>query len=135
MIVLFLIYMILFILAVEAIYKELQKTNRLLVSINSYQTNSIGVVTKLREAVKLALSILDLKEGCPGKAFTQKDLNVLKAALADSGTTIPRPPTEQEIEDGKAVWCSVCITDCPDKGKDLLCICGRFKESEAHDVR
>lgn len=131
MIVPFLICMFLLIY----IYKELQKTNRLLVSINSYQTNSIGVVTKLREAVKLALSILDLEEGCPGKAITQEDLNVLKAALADSGTTIPRPPTEQEIEDGKAVWCSVCTTDCPDKGKNLLCVCGRFKESEAHDVR
>ena len=37
--------------------------------------------------------------------------------------TTPRPATEQEINDGKAKWCEVCIVDCPDKGKDLLCIC------------
>ena len=90
--VLFLIYMIvwplLFILAVEVIYKELQKTNRLLVSINSYQTNSVDRTMKLREAVKLALSILDVGEGRSGNTFTQKDIDFLKAALTETGMTI-----------------------------------------------
>ena len=89
MVILFLVYMIvwpvLFILAVEVIYKELQKTNRLLVSINSYQTNSIERTMKLREAVKLALSLLDLEKGVPYKTISQKDIDFLKAALKEGG--------------------------------------------------
>ena len=92
MVVLFLVYMIawpvLFILAVECIYKELQKANELLASINANQTNSIERTMKLREAVKLALSILDLKEGVPYKNVSQKDIDFLKAALAETGMTI-----------------------------------------------
>ena len=133
--VLFLIYMIvwplLFILAVEVIYKELQKTNRLLVSINSYQTNSVDRTMKLREAVKLALSLLDLEKGVPYKTVSQKDIDFLKAALADSETTIPRPATVQEVKDGKAKWCSVCDADCPNKGKDLRRMCERFEDAGA----
>ena len=92
MVVLFLVYMIvwplLFILAVECIYKELQKANELLASINSYQTNSIERTMKLREAVKLALSLLDLEKGVPYKTVSQKDIDFLKAALAETGMTI-----------------------------------------------
>ena len=92
MVVLFLVYMIvwpvLFILAVDCIYKELQKANELLASINANQTNSIERTMKLREAVKLALSILDVGEGRSGNTFTQKDIDFLKAALAETGMTI-----------------------------------------------
>ena len=42
----------------------------------------------------------------------------------------PRPATEEDIESGKAKWCSVCVSECPDKGKDLLCICERFREDK-----
>ena len=53
---------------------------------------------------------------------------------SEAASPLPRPATEQEIEDGKAKWCHACATDCPDKGKDLLCVCVRFKkESEAAD--
>ena len=92
MVVLFMVYMIvwpiLFILAVECIYKELQKANELLASINANQTNSIERTMKLREAVKLALSLLDLEEGVPYKNVSQKDIDFLKAALAETGMTI-----------------------------------------------
>ena len=92
MVVLFLVYMIvwpvLFILAVECIYKELQKANVLLASINANQTNSIERTMKLREAVKLALSLLDLEKGVPYKTVSQKDIDFLKAALAETGMTI-----------------------------------------------
>ena len=37
---------------------------------------------KLREAVVLALSLLDLKEGVPYKTISQKDIDFIKAALA-----------------------------------------------------
>ena len=92
MVVLFMVYMIvwpvLFILAVECIYKELQKANELLASINANQTNSIDRTMKLREAVKLALSLLDLEKGVPYKTVSQKDIDFLKAALAETGMTI-----------------------------------------------
>ena len=92
MVILFLVYMIvwpiLFILAVDCIYKELQKANELLASINANQTNSIERTMKLREAVKLALSLLDLEKGVPYKTISQKDIDFLKAALAETGMTI-----------------------------------------------
>lgn len=92
MVILFMVYMIvwpvLFILAVECIYKELQKANVLLASINANQTNSIERTMKLREAVKLALSLLDLEKGVPYKTVSQKDIDFLKAALAETGMTI-----------------------------------------------
>jgi hypothetical protein len=37
---------------------------------------------KLREALVLALSLLDLKEGVPYKTVSQKDLDLIKNALA-----------------------------------------------------
>ena len=49
------------------------------------QTNN-----KLREAVVLALSLLDLKEGVPYKTVSQKDIDFMKAALA-------APPRNCEI--------------------------------------
>ena len=42
------------------------------------QTNN-----KLREAVVLALSLLDLKEGVPSKIVSQEDIDFIKAALAE----------------------------------------------------
>ena len=44
----------------------------------------IGNAAKLREAVVLALSLLDLKEGVPYKTVSQKDIDFMKAALAKS---------------------------------------------------
>lgn len=38
---------------------------------------------KLREAVVLALSLLDLKESVPYKTISQKDIDFMKAALAE----------------------------------------------------
>ena len=43
---------------------------------------------KLREAVKLALSLLDLEKGVPYKTVSQEDIDFLKAALAETGMTI-----------------------------------------------
>jgi len=45
----------------------------------------VGNAAKLREAVKLALSILDVGEGRSGNTFTQKDIDFLKAALKEGG--------------------------------------------------
>ena len=42
------------------------------------QTNN-----KLREAVVLALSLLDLEDGISSKAVSQKDIDFMKAALAE----------------------------------------------------
>lgn len=41
-----------------------------------------GNAKVLREAVVLALSLLDLKEGVPYKTVSQKDIDFMKAALA-----------------------------------------------------
>jgi len=43
----------------------------------------VGNAAKLREAVVLALSLLDLKEGVPYKTVSQKDIDFMKAALAE----------------------------------------------------
>lgn len=43
---------------------------------------AVGNAAKLREAVVLALSLLDLKEGVPYKTVSQKDIDFMKAALA-----------------------------------------------------
>ena len=42
----------------------------------------VGNAAKLREALVLALSLLDLKEGVPYKTISQKDIDFMKAALA-----------------------------------------------------
>ena len=47
-----------------------------------------GNAKVLREAVKLALSLLDLEKGVPYKTISQKDIDFLKAALAETGMTI-----------------------------------------------
>lgn len=41
-----------------------------------------------------------------------------------------RPATEQDMEAGKAKWCSACATDCPLRGNDVLVICEHYKEGE-----
>jgi len=41
-----------------------------------------GNAAALREAVVLALSLLDLKEGVPYKTVSQKDIDFMKAALS-----------------------------------------------------
>ena len=50
--------------------------------------------------------------------------------MPDKWKLKPCPATEEDIESGKAKWCSVCVSECPDKGKDLLCICERFREDK-----
>ena len=40
------------------------------------------------------------------------------------------PATEQDIDAGKASWCSACATECPIRGSDVLVICDHFKENE-----
>ena len=58
----------------------------------------------MREAVVLALSLLDLKEGVPYKTISQKDIDFIKAALS-------KPPrncdvgTEQEQQDRFREFC------------------------------
>ena len=61
-----------------------------------------GNQMKMREAVVLALSLLDLKEGVPYKTISQKDIDFMKAALSapprncDVGT-----PEEQKFRQSK----------------------------------
>lgn len=43
----------------------------------------VGNGAKMREALVLALSLLDLKEGVPYKTVSQKDLDFMKDALAE----------------------------------------------------
>lgn len=78
--------------ATKAICDTLEKVGPL------YDADSIGNAAKLREALVLALSLLDLKEGVPYKTVSQKDIDFMKAALAaparncDMGT-----PEEQNL--------------------------------------
>lgn len=53
-------------------------------------SSAVGNAAKLREAVVLALSLLDLKEGVPYKTISQKDIDFIKAALA-------RPPRNCDV--------------------------------------
>ena len=62
--------------ATKAICDTLEKVGPL------YDADSIGNAAKLREALVLALSLLDLKEGVPYKTVSQKDIDFMKAALA-----------------------------------------------------
>lgn len=49
------------------------------------KSSAVGNAAKLREAVKLALSLLDLEKGVPYKTVSQKDIDFLKAALKEGG--------------------------------------------------
>ena len=51
---------------------------------------------KLREAVVLALSLLDLKEGVPYKTISQKDIDFIKAALAEPPRNCDKYATADE---------------------------------------
>ena len=44
---------------------------------------AVGNAAAMREAVVLALSLLDLKDGVPYKTVSQKDIDFMKAALAE----------------------------------------------------
>ena len=49
---------------------------------NAADFGQFGNAAAMREAVVLALSLLDLKEGVPYKTISQKDIDFMKAALA-----------------------------------------------------
>lgn len=57
------------------------------------QTNN-----KLREALVLALSLLDLKEGVPYKTVSQKDLDFIKTALAESARNCDVGTAEEQAK-------------------------------------
>lgn len=59
---------------------------------------------KLREAVVLALSLLDLKEGVPYKTVSQKDLDFIKNALAEP----PRNCDVGTAEEQSRRFCAFC---------------------------
>ena len=49
---------------------------------NAADFGQFGNAAAMREAVVLALSLLDLKEGVPYKTISQKDIDFMKAALS-----------------------------------------------------
>lgn len=64
------------------------------------QTNN-----KLREAVVLALSLLDLKEGVPYKTISQKDIDFIKAALAEPVKNYEVGTAEEQLK-RHGEWCT-----------------------------
>lgn len=46
-------------------------------------SDMLGNMAKMREALKLALSLIDLGEGCSSKAISQADIDTIKAALEE----------------------------------------------------
>lgn len=59
---------------------------------------------KLREAVVLALSLLDSKEGVPYKTVSQKDLDFMKSALAEP---VRNCDLYDSADDARAAW--ICL--------------------------
>lgn len=47
------------------------------------ERDAIGNSAKLRKALELALSLIDLEEGCSSKAISQADIDTIKSALAE----------------------------------------------------
>ena len=62
-----------------------------------------GDAAKLREAVVLALSLLDLEEGVPSKTVSQKDIDFMKAALAAPPRNCER---FQTVKQAKEAYCA-----------------------------
>ena len=52
------------------------------IAIENDKRTAVGNAAAMREAVVLALSLLDLKEGVPYKTISQKDIDFMKAALS-----------------------------------------------------
>ena len=77
----------------------------------------------MRHAIETAISDLQSK-----LEMTRGERQFIVRYLKEAIAAPARPATEQEIDTGKAVWCEVCIMDCPNKGKDFLCICERVKK-------
>lgn len=77
-------------------------------------SSAVGNAARLREAVVLALSLLDLKDGVPYKTVSQKDIDFMKAALF-------KPPrncdvgTSEEQSERYDEFCDIhdCKSDCP----------------------
>ena len=65
------------------------------------EAQSVGNVAKLRKAVKLALSLLDLGENVPSKAVKQEDIDFMKAALAEPARNCDFHDTKHEA---KRAW-------------------------------
>lgn len=59
------------------------EAKRLCAIMNKAAKQPVGNAAKLREAVVLALSLLDLKEGVQCKTVSQKDIDFMKAAIAE----------------------------------------------------
>ena len=59
----------------------------------------------MREAVVLALSLLDLKEGVPYKTVSQKDIDFMKAALSAPPRNCDIFTTGAKINEGIREWC------------------------------
>lgn len=70
----------------------------------SEPTTVVGNGAKMREALVLALSLLDLKEGVSYKTVSQKDLDFMKDALAAP----PRNCDVGMVEEQHTRFCAWC---------------------------
>lgn len=73
--------------ALQAQIEDLRKQIALVVVAETATTTKeslgVGNMTKMRKAVELALSLLDLGEDVPSMAVKQEDIDFMKAALAE----------------------------------------------------
>lgn len=74
-------------------------------------SSAVGNAARLREAVALALTLLDLKEGVPYKTVSQKDIDFIKAALAEPMRNCD-VGTPKEQEDRWKTNCGYGIPNC-----------------------
>ena len=79
----------------------------------SIESCDVGNAAKLREALVLALFLLDLKEGVPYKTVSQKDIDFMKAAVAAPPRNCDVGTAEEQYERYKSRCMSQDCCDCP----------------------